>query len=121
MEINEKIKREFVAGWDSIEDTFKSFNLAQTSDILALIKEMRSKGFDQTFRAGSALYSLVLSRSKQYGLRPDQKSVRFDFEFIQQRVMDVTDKDRVTISFDKIEYNDTIERVLLDLAKEQID
>jgi hypothetical protein len=117
----ENTETEFILSWDNIANTFSQFDLDRKDDILTLIRKMRSKNFDRTLRAGSSLFSLVLSRSRRFGLRPDQKKISFEFIFIQDRTMDITDKNGVKYSFDKVEYNDTIEAMLLELEEEEID
>src|SRR5258708_29642903 len=42
-----------------------------------LIAAMRERGYDRQFRAGQSLYMLVLSRSREHGLRADQPGLRF--------------------------------------------
>jgi hypothetical protein len=45
--------------------------------ILDLMAELRRRGYDKQLRAGTSLYTLVLSRSHQHGLRPDQPWIYF--------------------------------------------
>ena len=40
-----------------------------------LVREMRRRGYDRIFRAGTAVYDIILSRSAEHGLRSDQPSV----------------------------------------------
>jgi hypothetical protein len=42
-----------------------------------LIHQLRLRGLDRQLRAGSSMERLILSRSKQYGLRDDQLSIMF--------------------------------------------
>lgn len=42
------------------------------------ILDMIDQGEDQFFRAGTSVYTLVLSRSVDFGLRPDQKYIRIE-------------------------------------------
>jgi hypothetical protein len=114
------ITGEFIIGWDLVEDSYKDVLPDKAKEILQLIREMRARGFDKTLRAGTSLYSLVLSRSRRYGLRLEQKSIRFEFTFIKT-AMEVWTFDRRQLPFDKIAYNDTIDQLLRELEHEPID
>ncbi|MBO9563625.1 MAG: hypothetical protein J7621_12665 [Niastella sp.] len=119
-ERGEEITGEFFIGWDHVEDFYKNVLPEKVDEILSLIKEIRARGFDKTLRAGTSLYSLILSRSRRYGLRPEQKCVRFEFTFIRT-AMEVWTFDRKQLSFDKITYNDAIDHLLRELEREPID
>lgn len=111
---------EFILSWDSIENFYREMDLDKKNEILQLIKEMRSKGFDRTLRAGQSLYTFILSRSRRHGLRANQDSVSFSFKFIEC-AMEVQTQKGQKITFDKIEYNDTIENILKKIELESID
>jgi hypothetical protein len=81
---------------------------------------MRSKGFERTLRAGQSLYTLVLSRSRRHGLRENQNSISFSFDFIKS-AMEVRTPIGEKFEFDKIEYNDTVEKLLRTIELENID
>jgi hypothetical protein len=111
---------EFILSWDIIENFYCEINLDNKNEILQLIKEMREKGFERTLRAGQSLYSLVLSRSRRHGLREDQNSISFSFDFIKS-AMEVRTRKGDKFEFDKIVYNDTIEKLLKTIELERID
>ncbi len=119
-EMGNGIEGEFILSWDSIEDFYRELNLDISSEILQLIRQMRDKGFEKTLRAGQSLYTLVLSRSRRHGLRPNQDSVSFSFHYIES-AMEVWTRKGQKITFDKIEYNDTIENLLKTIELESID
>lgn len=114
------IEGEFILSWDEIEKFYCEMNIGKKNEILQLIKKMRGKGFDRTLRAGQSLYTFILSRSRRQGLRANQDSVSFSFEFIES-VMEVQTQKGQKITFDKIEYNDTIENILKTIELESID
>jgi hypothetical protein len=111
---------EFILSWDDIEEFYREENLDKKNEILQLIKEMRSKGFERTLRAGQSLYTLVLSRSRRHGLRENQNSISFSFDFIKS-AMEVRTPIGEKFEFDKIEYNDTVEKLLRTIELENID
>jgi len=114
------IEGEFLLSWDNIENFYREIDLDKKSEILQLIALMRTKGFDRTLRAGQSLYTFMLSRSRRHGLRANQDSVSFSFNFIKS-AMEVRTPKGGTIEFDKIEYNDTIEKLLREIELESID
>src|SRR6266851_9835805 len=99
---HQEIEEAFMASWDRIErfyvrtffwrtpladiDPSEVKTLADSTEYksryeklkprLGLIAEMRKQGYDRQLRAGSSLSSLVLSRSREFGLRPDQAMLR---------------------------------------------
>lgn len=78
------IKEQFKLSWDDVESIFNdpllsSFN-PEKSAMLNFINELRQKGYDKVFRAGQMVYALVLSRSFEHGLRPEQAHIMFEFQ-----------------------------------------
>lgn len=72
------IEQEFVASWDKIETLYRRYvdnGRSRFKPLCALITELREKGYDKRFRAGTQLSCFVLSRSREWGLRKDQASV----------------------------------------------
>ena len=57
-------------------------------------------GFDETLRAGRSLMRLILSRSRRYGLGPNQPFLCFEFK--DQRLL-VTTQDGPMATLDAIE------------------
>ena len=66
--------------WEGAESYYLSWanrpGLAFLGPMATLVAELRQQGFDRTCRLGHALYFLVLSRSWEHGLRPDQSFVQ---------------------------------------------
>lgn len=71
---------------DAAEQEFFQKYLSQTAahyawlkSILNLIRELRTHGYNRQFRAGTSLYTLILSRSCEYGLRNEQPRLYFQY------------------------------------------
>ncbi|MES2592562.1 MAG: hypothetical protein V4608_11810 [Bacteroidota bacterium] len=114
------IEGEFILSWDNIENFYRELELDKKPEILHLIKQMREKGFERTLRAGQSLYTFILSRSRRHGLRENQDSISFSFNYIKS-AMEVQTRKGQKMAFDKIEYNDTIENLLKTIELESID
>jgi hypothetical protein len=114
------IEGEFLMSWDDIEEFYNTINLEQKKEIISLIKTMRNKGFDKTLRAGTSLYTLIISRSRRHGLRENQSNVSFTFNYIKS-AMEVRPSGKDVLCFDKIEYNGSIEKLLKALEQVEID
>jgi hypothetical protein len=73
------IEAEFVASWDATSRFFKYVNerWSGPNTMIQLIEELRIKGFDRTLRAGTALTTFIVSRSRQHGLRRGQARIIF--------------------------------------------
>lgn len=113
------VEGEFVMSWDKIEEFYKNIDLEKRDDIFKLIATIREKGFDKTLRAGQSLYTMILSRSRRYGLENDKAYLRFSFVYIKSAMQVSTWKGEV-FQFDSIEYNDTIENLLKSLEQEAV-
>lgn len=114
------IEGEFIISWDNIEEFYIDSNLKNKDEILNLIREMRTRGFDNTLRAGQSLYTLILSRSRRHGLKQNQNSISFAFNYIKS-AMEVSISNSEKLVLDKIEYTEAIDRLLKLLEKEPID
>jgi|GEM_PF-1063082 len=68
-----------VISWDTMEEFFDDSRFPLADQVLPFIRDMRSKGYERTLRAGQSLWSLVLSRSRSHGMRIDQPCVAFRF------------------------------------------
>src|SRR5688572_25369409 len=116
----------FAHSWDLVE---RSYSVEAQRDeetfrpALELVREMRRRGYDRVFRAGTAALSLVLSRSAEHGLRSDQRWVQV---FVWPRVhtgMGVSCGPGEGTRFveESFAFTPALERVLADLARAPID
>jgi hypothetical protein len=118
------IAGEFILSWDAIERFYGESSLEIKADILALIKQMRTDGFDKTLRAGQSLYTLILSRSRRHGLQKGQPAITFSFgayglHHLKSQMELKFKKNKV--NFEKIIYNGQIEKLLIQLQRHPID
>ena len=71
-----EIEQAFIASWDDVEHFYAAWmqNLRYEwmQSMLDLIAELRARGYDRQFRAGQQLNALMLSRSREHGLRAGQ-------------------------------------------------
>jgi hypothetical protein len=114
------IEGEFMASWDDITQFYETIDIDQREQVGELIRVMRSKGFDKTLRAGTSLYSFILSRSRRHGLENEQHRIVFSFVFIKSK-MEVRVFPGETVLYDTIEYNDAIDGWLKTLEQQPID
>ena len=85
---------------------------------------MRRRGYDRLFRAGHSLYSLVLSRSAEHGLRREQPFVQiFVWPWAQDMRMRVScgPGEHKLFVEESFALTPALERVLADLARAPID
>jgi uncharacterized protein (TIGR02996 family) len=73
------IEGEFILSWSGVERFYRDVADPFAAQALALIGQMRAAGYDRTLRAGTSLYTLILSRSRRHGLRPGQPRLAFTF------------------------------------------
>jgi hypothetical protein len=128
------VEGEFIESWNSIQEHYDHFQQSIVPEVLKLLAEMRSRGFDRTLRAGTSLYSVILSRSRRHGMDDAQPYVCFSFLKAEatddaqssNTAMHVTARLRTgspkeTVSFPTIALNDSIIQMLQQLAAAPID
>lgn len=144
----ENIEEEFMQSWDWVEECYQSLDLPIKNTIIALIQEMRKRGFDKTLKAAKSHYDLIVSNEKHssimfifYEIVSAQKAhiffnqykdsftpeeskefqdmiTRGNSNFIKM-ILSYNDKRDETIS--EIKYTPQIESLLQWLEKEEID
>jgi hypothetical protein len=87
------IERDFFESWDSIEEFYKcsdtpEFRVPFWTEALQMIAQLRRAGYDRKLRAGQSLFMLVVSRSRQHGMSPEQPAIAFNFEHGKMDVME---------------------------------
>lgn len=93
-EQGEPIAGEFIVSWEEVEEFYlKHWRVDGLEQILALIRKIRSMGFERNLRAGTSMYTLMLYRSRRY--RPKQPYIAFNFTNSSEM--------QVTKSFDESE------------------
>jgi hypothetical protein len=73
------IEGEFIESWCHAENFYERVQRPFASQVLEFISQLRAAGYDQTLRAGTSLYTLLVSRSRRHGLRPTQPYIAFSF------------------------------------------
>jgi len=118
-EAGRPVEGEFLVSWDSTEEFYKG-KLSLGPKGRRLITDMRKAGYDKVLRAGTSMWTLMLSRSRRHGLRNDQPSIAFA---IGDDDMDVTVSiDGVeTFSGVEIAFTPRIDAMLKRLAEKEID
>lgn len=88
-ERGEGILGEFKESWDRVERFYERLSNRWPSldSITMLVGTMRQKGYDERLRAGTSLYTLILSRSRRHGLRSDQASIMFFHDMDEQLIV----------------------------------
>jgi len=112
------IEGEFLDSWDEMELFFDGQH--HEDKMVTLIRRMREKGFDHLLRAGQSLLTLVLSRSRRHGLRNEQPCLRISIGNDAPFTMTVRNSEE-SHTFEKAEYNDSLDHLLQDLAVRPID
>jgi hypothetical protein len=121
-----EIEAEFIASWDGIElfynpDAFVN-RWTWMRNIHPLIKSFRARGYDRHLRAGTSLFRMMLSRSREYGLRRSQPFLAFDMlEGDGMIVTFVTEGNRIEFVTDRVEITPEIENLLIPLLAYPID
>ncbi len=92
---NEEILNRFEKSWNETYDRFQTLiNKGDFDELLPisdLISEMKDKGEWKYFRIGTSMFTLIFSRSLDFGLRTDQKYLKI--EAIDFKLYEVTFRD----------------------------
>lgn len=119
------IEGEFLDSWDRIRlfashhPYYEKETLPFVGKMETIIHVMRNKGFDHLLRASYSRPTVMLSRSRRHGLRDEQAYLRITLDNDLQTMTVCNAKESHT--FEKIEYNDTMDRLLQELAVRPID
>jgi hypothetical protein len=81
-----EILNRFNTSWDETEERYEDLinsheGFERLKPILHFIKKLRSNGENSHFRIGTAMHALMFSRSVNFGLRDDQKSLSIEAMF----------------------------------------
>jgi len=78
---SKEIVTRFQKSWVETEDFYRTLldgGFDHLKPVRELIHALKNKGEDKHFRIGTSMYRLIFSRSIDFGLRLDQKSVCVD-------------------------------------------
>lgn len=122
------IEDKFSQSWDQMEDFYVDFVAHYPSwqwlkPMLGLIAALRQQGYDRQFRAGQSLHMLVLSRSREHGLRPDQPSLAFESFPNGSLTLHYRERQgtRTSLSLESMELTPEADQLLLRLLEHPID
>jgi len=114
-----EILNRFAKSWAETEslyndliDNYEGFE--KLKPVLHFILTLKKKGEDKYFRLGTSMHILVISRSVNHGLRPDQKCLKIeaiatnDFEVIFQEGDKIYRKYRIK-SLDDIKLTNSLQ------------
>jgi hypothetical protein len=78
-----EILRRFSSSWadtqnffDDLVNNYKGFD--RLKPVRAFIARLKQNGGEESFRLGTSVHSLIISRSVDHGLRKDQKYIRIE-------------------------------------------
>jgi hypothetical protein len=148
---SEDIEREFSESWNRIEQFYNRNYPAVAPESLAvidnptkdrgieifsyfacrneliksirdLITEMRKRGYDRQFRAGQSLDILVLSRSRNHGLRTGQANLGVMLNLAGGMIVSYHDQSTdMEINVERVELTPEVEELLARLLAQPID
>src|SRR5690349_8776752 len=70
-----ELEQVFLSSWDEVTSGLRPVPGSWFEPVSLLITQLRSRGYDRVFRAGTAAWFFVMSRSKRHGLRASQHSI----------------------------------------------
>lgn len=118
------IETDFVASWDNVERFFKIQSVREwLKNAPSLITELRARGYDREFRAGTILWIFVISRARKHGLRDDQPHLDIGWDGAGGMVVTYYEAPNTEIRFtvDRIEVTPELENLLQRLLAHPID
>lgn len=78
----DEIIQRFKTSWTEVEECYDIMlangGFDRLKPLRHFISDLRQKGEDKYFRAGTSMYTFILSRSVDFGLRVDQKYIRIE-------------------------------------------
>jgi hypothetical protein len=74
------VEGEFIASWRSVKELYQGvgYGRAVALQVLQFIDQLSEMGYDRTLRAGTSMYSLLVSRSRRHGLRHTMPNESYD-------------------------------------------
>jgi hypothetical protein len=113
------VEGEFLLSWDAIEEFYRRKSPLGPKG-QRLITDMRKAGYDKVLRAGTSMWTLMLSRSRRHGLRNDQPSIAFVIGDDDMDVL-VRIEGEETLPGIEIAFTPRIDAMLKRLAEQEID
>ncbi len=116
------IEEEFLRSWERMEIFFAEDNMPWMTQMLPLIRALRTRGYDRKLRAGQSMVTFIVSRSRENGLRDGQPSLAFDIT-AQRGISAHLRGEHVSriMTVDRVEITPEIEELLIPLLAYPID
>ena len=70
-----ELEQVFLSSWDEVTSGLRPVPGSWFEPVSLLITQLRARGYDRVFRAGTAAWFFVMSRSRHHGLRAGQHSI----------------------------------------------
>ncbi len=119
------IEKAFLESWDRIERHFTNYRVHWNwlASIHSLIAELRKRGYDHQLRAGQAMVTFILSRSREHGLQNGQSHIWFDLNPDGGMKITYIENNQKTNEFEvkRVELTPEIETLLQRLLAQPID
>ena len=117
-----EIESDFMLSWDQMEIFFGDDDMPWMTQMLSFIRALRARGYDRKLRAGQSMITLIVSRSREYGLRASQPSLAFTIT-AQRGIRAQLTGEHVSViaTADRIEITPDIENLLIPLLAYPID
>lgn len=114
------VEGEFQLSWDSVQEFYRTLGRKLKGPTLSFIEAVRRAGYTRLLRAGQSMFTLVVSRSRRHGLRPEQPFIAFEFIGNGMRVtLHIGSSE--TYTFPAIEFTPEVESLLKRLVSVPID
>lgn len=120
------LKDRFRASWDRIEQFYDELlshkGWEWVRPITELITDLRQRDYDRLFRAGQSVWILMLSRSREHGLRPEQHFVAINPQRNGGMVVEYyTPEGKEAMEIGRIEFCQELHHLLTRLMEQGID
>ena len=114
------IEGEFILSWDRIEKFYRTpYSFIQNpEEILKMIAELRSKGYDKTLRAGQSMDRFIVSRARKHGFMKNY--IAFYFFNKEMKVTAKFNSEEI-LSFPDIKLNPKVEELIKQLEAKDLD
>ena len=116
------VELDFLRSWERMEIFFSGEDMPWLNRMLPLVRAFRAQGYDRKLRAGQSMITLIVSRSREHGLRIDQPSVAFNLAG-QGGISAHLRGEHVSrlVTVDRVEITPEIEELLIPLLAYPID
>lgn len=117
---NREIENQFQKSWIETELFFDNLignGFSKLIPIKKLIIDLSQRGNNKYFRLGTSMYTLIFSRSVDFGLRPNQKNLRVEVKNKNYYNVRLGDADSIDSKYDIQDISDDKIINLLEILK----